>query len=95
MKYKPEDYINSGFYSYNDEEIEITSVKIVKCRKPHKCMGGCDTEIQAGEHAMCEKGFLDGQPVSCYTCLPCIESWMEESGQFEPDEEEVNENENI
>ena len=52
MKYKPEDYINSGFYSDMDEEIEVASVKIVQCRKPHKCMGGCDKEIQAGENAM-------------------------------------------
>ena len=89
MKYKPEDYINSGFYSDMDEDIEVTSVKIVKCRKPHKCMGGCDTEIQAGENAMCEKGFLDGNPVSCYTCLSCIEAWIEESGQDYLEEGEV------
>ena len=25
MKYKPEDYINSGFYSDMDEEIEVAS----------------------------------------------------------------------
>lgn len=81
MKYKPEDYINSGFYSDMDDDIENKTEKIVKCRKPHKCMGGCEKEIQIGEHALLEKGFVDGKPVSCYTCLPCIESWLEESGQ--------------
>lgn len=81
MKYKPEDYIESGFYS-DDEETENKTEKIVKCRKPHKCMGGCDKEIQVGEEALLEKGFLDGKPASSYTCLPCIEKWLEESGQM-------------
>lgn len=81
MKYAPDVYINSGFYS-DDEDIEYKTEKIVKCRKPHKCMGGCDKEIQIGEEAFLEKGFMDGKPVSSYTCLPCIEKWLEESGQL-------------
>jgi hypothetical protein len=44
-------------------------------------MGGCEKEIQIGDHALLEKGFMDGKPVSSYTCLPCIEVWLEESGQ--------------
>lgn len=86
MKYKPEDYIDSGFYS-DDEEIENHKEKLVKCRKPHECMGGCETEIKTGEHALLETGFMDGKPVSTYTCLPCIEKWLEESGQVGYDEE--------
>jgi hypothetical protein len=86
MKYKPEDYIDSGFYS-GDEDIESHKEKVVKCRKPHKCIGGCEKEIPAGEYALYESGFLDGEPVSCYTCLPCIEAWLEESGQVETDED--------
>lgn len=81
MKYKPEDYIDSGFYDGYDTEIENHKAKIVKCRKSHECMGGCGNEIKAGEHALFESGFTDGQPMSCYTCLPCIEAWLEESGQ--------------
>lgn len=82
MKYSKEMYLDSGFYSGDmDDEIENHSEKIVKCRKPHACIGGCDTEIQVGEYALCEKGFVEGNPVSCYTCLPCIEAWLEESGQ--------------
>ena len=54
---------------------------------PRKCMGGCDKEIQVGEEALLEKGFLDGKPVSSYTCLPCIEKWLEESGQMDNEEE--------
>lgn len=46
-------------------------------------MGGCGREIKVGEQAVCEKGFLDGKPTSCYTCLKCIEKWLEESGQVD------------
>lgn len=42
---------------------------------------GCGREIKAGEKAVCEKGFLNRKPTSCYTCLKCIEDWLEESGQ--------------
>lgn len=89
MKYKPEDYIGSGFYGGDFEDIENKTEKLVKCRKPHECLGGCDTIIQPGEYALLEKGFMDGQPVSCYTCLPCIEAWLEESGQAGTDNEPV------
>ena len=89
MKYKPEVYLNSGFYGDMDDDVTGKSEKIVKCRKPHQCMGGCEKEIQAGEYALLEKGFMDGEPVSSYTCLTCIEDWLEESGQvgFEEDED--------
>ena len=80
MKYKPEEYLDRGFYA-GDEDIENHKERIVKCRKPHKCMCGCEKEIKAGEHALLETGFMDGKPVSCYTRLPCIEAWLEESGQ--------------
>ena len=87
MKYKPEDYLESGFYSDMDDDVEVKKEKVVKCRKSHKCMG-CEKEITKGEHALLETGFMDGKPVSCYTCLPCIETWLEESGQVGMDEED-------
>lgn len=89
MKYKPEDYIESGFYGDFDDDIENRKEKLVRCRKPHKCMGGCESEIKAGDYALLETGFMDGKPVSSYTCLPCIEAWLEESGQvgYEEDDE--------
>jgi len=79
MKYKPEDYIECDMYGGDfDYEVEHQEIKLVKCRKPHQCTGGCETEIKAGEIARVETGFMDGIPRRCYLCLPCIESWLDE-----------------
>ena len=79
MKHTPEEYINSGFYDGDmDADVQNYKVKIVKCRKPHKCNGGCETEINVGEHALLETGFMDGEPISCHTCLTCIDNWLDE-----------------
>lgn len=84
MKYKTEDYLDSGFYSDMDEDIEDKKEKVVKCRKQHKC-STCEADIVIGAHALRETGFMEGKPVSCYTCLPCIDVWLEESGQVDSD----------
>jgi dissimilatory sulfite reductase (desulfoviridin) alpha/beta subunit len=81
MKYDEEMYLDSGFYAA-DEDMGYTEEKIVKCRKPHIC-ANCQTEIPKGDKALYEFGFLDGKPAHCYTCLHCIEDWLEESGQVE------------
>ena len=87
MKYDKELYLNSGFYDC-DEEVQNQKEKIVKCRKPHKCMGGCDKTIEIGQQALYESGFMDGNPVSTYTCLECIEQWLEESGQVDTNDDD-------
>jgi len=78
MKYKPEDYSirDTGFYGLEDDGVENYKEKLVKCRKPHKC--NCGKEIQIGEHAIRETGFMEGEPVSCYTCTDCMDKWMDE-----------------
>ena len=88
MKYDKDLYTGSGIYAADmDEELQIREEKVVKCRKTHECMS-CKKTINIGEQAVCEKGFLDGKPVSGYTCLECIEEWLEESGQVESESEE-------
>lgn len=91
MKYKPEDYIDSGIYGI-DEDIQSQTEKVVKCRKPHEC-SSCQKQIEVGEYALSQKGFMDGMPVGCHTCLPCIDKWLEESGQVDMDDETVEESE--
>jgi hypothetical protein len=50
----------------------------VRCRKPHKC-ANCQKQIEIGDYALAESGFMDGKPVRCYTCLPCIDEWLDEN----------------
>lgn len=78
MKYDKELYIGNEIYGC-DEEFRRKSEKVVKCRKSHECMS-CSKEIKAGEHAVCETGFMFGEPTSNYTCIECMEAWMEEIG---------------
>lgn len=81
MKYPEEMYVDSGFYGL-DEDLECHKEKVVKCRKEHECVN-CGKVIKAGEHALYESGFYSGEPAYAYTCLSCIEEWLEESGQVE------------
>lgn len=85
MKYDKELYLDSGIYGL-DEDIRNYQEKIVKCRKPHECIL-CQKEIRQGEHALYESGFDDCGAVSAYTCLECVEEWLEESGQIESDKD--------
>lgn len=79
MKYAPEKYLDSGFYA--DGDVSAHTEKVVTCRTPHVC-ASCRTQIKPGEKALRESGFLEGKPVSAHTCIPCIEKWLEESGQI-------------
>ena len=76
MKYEKELYENTEFYGM-EEEIENHQQKIVKCRKPHKCVD-CQDMIIIGEQALRETGFLEGMPVSAYTCISCCDKWLDE-----------------
>ena len=91
MKYSEEMYLDSGIYGIG-EDIECHKEKLVKCRKDHEC-ACCGREIESEETALYESGFMDGLPVSSYTCIECVENWLEESGQVgnEDSEESVKE----
>ena len=86
MKYPKEMYLDSGIYGIV-EDIECHKEKLVKCRKDHEC-ACCGKVIEAKETGLCESGFMDGFPVSSYTCIECVENWLEESGQVETEDPE-------
>ena len=86
MKYPKEMYLDSGIYGIG-EDIECHKEKLVKCRKDHEC-ACCGKVIEAKETGLCESGFMDGFPVSTYTCIECVENWLEESGQVETEDPE-------
>lgn len=77
MKYAPEDYIDCGFYSDMDSDVQNHTERLVKCRKPHVCPA-CQREIPKGAYALLERGFLDGKPVESHTCTDCLDKWLDE-----------------
>ncbi len=84
MKYSEEMYLGSGIYDICEEE-KNHKEKIVKCKKEHEC-AFCGNKISSGEKALYETAFVYGAPASTYTCLKCVEEWLEESGQVEQEE---------
>lgn len=86
MKYSEDLYLDSGIYGLEEDDVRNHKEKIVRCRKPHKCVL-CQKNIEIGQQALYETGFTDEGAVSCYTCLECIEEWLEESEQVESNEE--------
>ena len=82
MKYSIKDYENADFY-YGEEDVFNYKSKVVKTRKIHKCVN-CQNEVAKGENMLRESGFMDSKPVSCYTCIPCLDKWLDEiSGEKE------------
>lgn len=79
LKYPKEEYVHSGFYEGDmDSEYAVTEEKLVKCRKPHKCVS-CQKEIPAGNYALKESALFQGEGwKSAYTCTTCIEEWLDE-----------------
>lgn len=76
MKYPISEYEETEFYP-PDEEIVNHRQKVVKVRKPHKCCN-CQAEIQKGENAIRETGYMYDGPVSCYICISCCDKWLDE-----------------
>ena len=77
LRYSREEYENCDFYGNNDEEISAYKCRLGKCRKPHTC-ANCGKEIEKGDYALRESGFMDGGPVRCYTCVHCLDAWIAE-----------------
>lgn len=76
MKYKPEQYLNCGFYNVTEDEKYYTS-KIVKVRKDTACTWS-DNTIPKGEYAFYEKCMYEGLWVTSYTSLSVLDKWIEE-----------------
>ena len=86
LKYPKEAYINCEYFG-GDEEMKFRKVELVKCRKPHECVGiKCDDiRIKPGDYAVKETAlFYDVGWKSCYICVRCIEKWLDEIKVWEP-----------
>lgn len=90
MKYPEEMYIDSQIFAgdMDGSESNLTE-KVVKIRNSHLCCV-CEKQIPKGERMLNQKAIVEGQGwCSCYICLPCVENWLEESGQVEDGENEL------
>lgn len=86
MKYPEEKYIGSQIFAGDESEINFTE-KVVKIRKLHECCI-CGKEVSKGEKMLIQRAIVEDMGwCSCYICLPCIEKWLEESGQVEVEDE--------
>lgn len=88
MKYLEEMYLDSQIFAGDRDVSErYFTEKIVKIRKSHKCCA-CQKEIPGGEKMVMQKAIVDDMGwCSCYICLPCIEKWLEESGQVDTEDD--------
>lgn len=59
-----------------ENSVKSHTSHLVLCRKEHKCWN-CGAGISKYDHALAEKGFLDGKPVNCWTCLDCVDDYMD------------------
>ena len=84
MKYPEEMYIDSQIFAGDMDGSESNfSEKVVKIRKSHKCCV-CETDFSFVEKMLMQRTLVEGMGwCSCYICLPCVEHWLEESGQVE------------
>lgn len=89
MKYPEEMYIDSQIFAGDMDGSESNfEEKIVKTRKSHKCCV-CEMEFSNGEKMLMQRAIVEDMGwCSCYICLPCIEQWLEESGQVDVEDDE-------
>ena len=84
MKYPEEMYIGSQIFAGDMDGSENNfTEKVVKSRKSHKCCV-CEKEFSKGEKMLMQRAIVEDMGWrSCYICLPCVEKWLEESGQVD------------
>lgn len=87
MKYPKEMYLDSQIFAGDMDGSEaFFSEKVVKTRRSHVCCV-CGKEIEKYSNAVYQSAIIKGEGwCGCYICLPCVESWLEESGQVEVEE---------
>jgi len=79
MKYKRYIY-ERNYLSPIDRDVEVLNkvAKLVTTRKAHFCWV-CRKTFPKNTAMVCERAFVDGKPGSCYTCIDCIDDFIEEN----------------
>jgi len=82
--YSTKEYLSFGLFADDKDGATIAcrSVKMVRVRKPHACHlsygSGKPHEIAVGDLARFEKSIYDGEWMSWYCCIPCLDKWIKE-----------------
>jgi hypothetical protein len=81
LKYSEETYLNCGFWGGDESESNHTQ-RIVMIRKEHIC-SGCFKPSGQGAKMLRETAVLqDIGRKSCYTCLVCLNRWIDQHPQL-------------
>ncbi len=75
--------IYTGFDPFEgdrDVGIRNKTVKIVKTRKDHDCIGEDSHVIKPGALARFESAIVDEKWASYYMCIPCMDKWLKQIG---------------
>lgn len=80
QKYSDEQYLDTEMYEDGDAEIRQYKKEIVTTRRKHTCASG-QHEIVKGSRAVRESAIAEGARGSAYTCLDCIDKWLESIGE--------------
>ena len=86
MKYTEDVYLKYDPFYGSDRAVEIRqySWKMVKTRKEHDCIlsqliGKDFHTIPAGSFSMKEKAIVDDIWNDTYSCMECMDEWLEEN----------------
>lgn len=81
QKYKDSDYLDAVLFEDRDVDIRAQTKRIVTTRVQHRCAFadslGKDHLIRAGSRAVLESAVVEGKWGTCYSCLPCIDKWLD------------------
>ena len=76
------------FEGDRDVDIRMRSARIVTVRKTQRCYGltGHDQhDVEPGSRARFEKALVDGKWGKFYMCVGCVERWLRDYCDEEPD----------
>jgi hypothetical protein len=78
LKYTADEYLNAGLFSDNvaDEGVELHTKAFVKCAKGYSCVE-CGGVICKGDFALSERLLFDGKWHCAYTCVACLDEWLD------------------
>lgn len=87
MKYPESTYLQAELFDDGDAEIRCMTKKIITTRKEHRCAMGDvlqkPHQITPQSEALKESAIVEGEWVTAYSCLPCIDQWLSELAEME------------